>query len=72
MEDMIIVDNSIVCFAFNLDNGVPISPYIGDNDMDEELIFMVSYLEDAYNFQDIRQPNISNFRLSEIQQKARS
>ncbi len=72
IEDMIIVDNSIVCFAFNLDNGVPISPYMGDNPMDEELIFMCSYLEDVYHHEDIRVGNMQNFKLSEIQQKARS
>ena len=53
LKDMIIIDNSIVCFAFNLDNGVPISPYMGDNELDEELIFLLSYLEDAYHFEDI-------------------
>ncbi len=66
MEDMIIVDNSIVCFAFNLDNGVPISPYLGDNEMDEELIFMTSYLEDVYHYKDVREANRKNFKLSEI------
>lgn len=71
MEDLIIIDNSIVCFAFNLDNGVPISPYLGDNDLDEELIFLTSYLEDVYHFEDIRVANIANFKLSEIQRTAR-
>ena len=72
IEDIIIVDNSIVCFAFNLDNGVPISPYMGDNDMDEELIFMTSYLEDAYTYKDIREANRENFKLSEYQRQART
>ena len=27
-ENMILVDNSIVSFAFNLDNGVPIAAFI--------------------------------------------
>lgn len=71
MEDMCIVDNSIVAFAFNLDNGVPINDFRGDEPMDEELIYMTSYLEDIYHYDDIREPNISNFKLSEIQQNAR-
>lgn len=71
IEDMVIVDNSIVCFAFNLDNGIPISPYMGDNELDEELIFMASYLEDIYSFPDLRKANISNFNLSKIQLEAR-
>jgi Dullard-like phosphatase family protein len=71
MEDLCIVDNSIVAFAFNLDNGVPINDFRGDEPMDEELIYMTSYLEDIYHYDDIREPNISNFKLSEIQQNAR-
>jgi CTD small phosphatase-like protein 2 len=71
MEDMVIVDNSIVAFAFNLDNGVPINDFRGEEPMDEELIYMTSYLEDIYHYEDIREANINNFKLSEIQQSAR-
>lgn len=71
IEDMVIVDNSIVAFAFNLDNGVPINDFRGEEAMDEELIYMTSYLEDIYHYEDIREANIKNFRLSEIQQSAR-
>lgn len=70
-EDLVIVDNSIVAFAFNLDNGVPINDFRGEEPMDEELIYMTSYLEDIYHFEDIREANINNFKLSEIQQSAR-
>lgn len=28
LKDIVLVDNSIVSFAFNLDNGVPISAFI--------------------------------------------
>ena len=28
LSDVILVDNSIISFAFNLDNGVPISAFI--------------------------------------------
>ena len=71
LEDMVIVDNSIVAFAFNLDNGVPINDFRGDEPMDEELIYMTSYLEDIYHYEDIREANIKNFKLSDIQQSAR-
>ena len=71
LEDMVIVDNSIVAFAFNLDNGVPINDFRGEEPMDEELIYMTSYLEDIYHYEDIREANIKNFRMSEIQQSAR-
>ena len=39
-----IVDNSIVSFAFNLDNGVPIDDYLGNELEDKELLFLLSFL----------------------------
>ena len=47
-EDMIIVDNSILSFAFNLDNGVPINSYNGTEKDDKELLYLISFLEEAY------------------------
>ena len=40
---MIIIDNSCLSYALNIDNGVPILPYY-DNDRDEELKHMTYYL----------------------------
>jgi CTD small phosphatase-like protein 2 len=53
MKDIVIVDNSIVSFAFQLSNGVPISAFVGQPN-DEELLFMVTLLEEIYSFDDIR------------------
>ena len=47
MKDIVIVDNSVVSFIFNMDNGVPIADFRGQSN-DEELMFMVSYLEDLF------------------------
>ena len=44
LADIVIVDNSIVAFGYQLDNGVPISSYIEGN-RDEELIYLEAYLE---------------------------
>ena len=44
ISEMIIVDNSIISFAFNLNNGIPIKAFVGDGN-DDELLFMVTYLE---------------------------
>lgn len=44
---MIIVDNSIISFAFNLSNGVPIKAFLGDKN-DDELLFMVTFLEELF------------------------
>ena len=50
---MIIVDNSIISFAFDLDIGVPINSYMGNEEVDKELLYMISFLEDAF-YKDIR------------------
>ncbi len=44
---MIIVDNSILSFAFDLDNGVPINSYMGTEEEDKELLFLYSFLEEC-------------------------
>jgi TFIIF-interacting CTD phosphatase-like protein len=64
---MIIVDNSIVSFAFDLDNGVPINSFMGTEDDDRELLFLYSFLEEAAAVKDVR-PNIKEaFKLSYLQ-----
>lgn len=66
-KNMIIVDNSIVAFAFDLDNGVPINSYMGVEVDDKELLFLYSFLEELADQPDVR-PNIQNaFRLSYLQ-----
>jgi len=47
-ENIVIVDNSIVSFAFDLDNGVPIQSFMGTEKDDKELLFMQSFLEEAF------------------------
>ena len=43
-KEMVIVDNSIISFAFDLSNGIPIKAFLGEKN-DEELLFMVTFLE---------------------------
>ena len=56
-KNIIIVDNSIVSFAFDLDNGVPINSYMGTEVDDKELLFLYSFLEELADQSDVR-PNI--------------
>ena len=51
-KDVCIVDNSILSFAFDLENGVPISSYNGNEEDDKDLLYLVSFLEQAF-YQDI-------------------
>ena len=66
-EHMCIVDNSILSFAFDLDNGVPINSYIGNEEDDRELLFLYSFLEEAAKASDIRDSIRDSFKLSHLQ-----
>lgn len=63
-ENIIIVDNSIMSFAFDLDNGVPIQSFMGDETDDKELLFLISFLEEAIYTQDVRPSIREAFKLS--------
>lgn len=66
-EEMVIVDNSIVSFAFNLDNGVPINSFVGTEPDDKELLFLYSFLEELASVPDVKKPIADAFRLSYLQ-----
>jgi TFIIF-interacting CTD phosphatase-like protein len=42
------VDNSILSFAFDIDNGVPIQSFMGTEEDDKELLYLMSFLEEAF------------------------
>ena len=66
LKDMLLVDNSVHSFGFQLDNGVPIIPFYSD-DKDQELVHLASYvLSRAFN-DDVRPQNSSTFQLKELQ-----
>jgi CTD small phosphatase-like protein 2 len=67
IKDIVIVDNSIVSFAFQLSNGIPISSFTGAAD-DEELLYMVTLLEEIYSFEDLRPQLEQRFKLGELMQ----
>lgn len=61
--NMVIVDNSILSFAFDLSNGVPINSYIGNEDEDKDLLYMVSFLTEAFYQNDMRKACEEAFNL---------
>jgi len=63
---LIIVDNSILSFAFDLVNGVPINSFKGDIE-DDELVYLYSFLQDAFYNQDIRNACEESFKLQSLQ-----
>lgn len=56
LKNIIIIDNSVISFTYNLDNGLPILPYY-DSDHDYELIFLTGYLNFIFEFEDLREAN---------------
>ena len=65
IKDIMIVDNSIISFAFNLENGIPIKAFLG-NENDDELLYMVTYLEEIFVKDDVRTHIRETFRLVEF------
>ena len=67
LENIILVDNSIISFAFNMDNGVPCSAFYRWTKNDEELLYLHSYLDDIFHEDDILLFNKKKFELRAIQ-----
>ena len=53
LKDVVIIDNSILSFAYQLENGIPIVPYYEGKE-DDELIFLSSFLINISNEKDLR------------------
>lgn len=53
LKDIIIVDNKIESYSSNLDNGIPISSYLGKND-DKMLKLLRKYLMKLKDKEDVR------------------
>ena len=65
-ENMIIVDNSILSFAFDLANGVPINDYMGNDPNVKDLLYLYSFLEQAFYESDVRKALDESFKLNYI------
>ena len=65
MEDLVIVDNAVYSFGFQLDNGIPIIPYYDDPE-DEELYHLIPYLDILAESDDVREKNREAFQLREM------
>jgi Dullard-like phosphatase family protein len=61
-KDILIVDNSVMAFAYDLDNGIPILPYY-DAEKDLELLFVAYYFESIYECDDLRVINKEYMKL---------
>ena len=65
LKNIIIVDNLVHSFGFQIENGVPILEWNG-NKKDVELKYLIDYLLEAKNYDDVRECNRERFRLMEL------
>lgn len=65
MKDMVIVDNSVYSFAFQIDNGIPIIPFYKDPN-DEEMLHLIYYLNCLATAEDVRVQNRAAFELYKL------
>ena len=62
LKDIIIIDNSILSFAYHLNNGIPVVPFY-DSQIDKELLLLSYYLISIVNYNDLRVANQENIKL---------
>jgi hypothetical protein len=62
---MVLVDNSVLSFSLQVNNGVPILPYFSDR-ADEELLHLLYYLECLVPLHDVRNHNREAFGLTKL------
>lgn len=67
LDDILIVDNMIYSFAFNLENGIPILNYVGDKN-DVEMLHVMQYLKSLKNCENLRLENEKVYNLNYIYQ----
>lgn len=44
LKNALIIDNQVYSFALNLENGIPIVPFMGESD-DTELLRIIKYID---------------------------
>jgi CTD small phosphatase-like protein 2 len=65
LEDLVIVDNMVYNFAFQLDNGIPIRSWKED-EADRELVLLCDYMKKLAAVPDVRELNAQTFRLKTL------
>ena len=65
LNNIIIVDNSIISFANHLDQGIPIPSFFGNKD-DNMLLFLLNFLKELSAENDIKASLIKHIGLSKL------
>lgn len=71
LHNMVIIDNSVLSFAFHLDNGIPILPFY-NNKEDVEMESLKNYLTKLAKCDNLTISNGSNFNLKALLEEAQN
>ena len=71
LKNIVIIDNSVLSFAYHLNNGIPIVPYY-DSEEDSELSILGYYLLSIYHYDDLREANKIHIRIDLYLEKAKN
>ncbi|TNV70894.1 hypothetical protein FGO68_gene4802 [Halteria grandinella] len=66
LKDMVLVDNSVFSFAYQLENGVPIVSFYRQPPQDEEMLHLIYYLSVLGGVNDVRTQNVQAFELHKL------
>jgi hypothetical protein len=69
IDQMIIIDNSVLSFAFHLNNGIPILPFYSNKD-DIEMNFLKNYLTKLSKYENMIDQNGLTFNLKAVLEQA--
>jgi len=69
LNKIVIIDNSVLSFAFHLDNGIPILPFY-DSRNDNEMRVLVNYLMYLSSVDDIREENRKFIKMEYLLKRA--
>ena len=59
LKNIVIIDDKVTSFAFQLYNGIPVTPFSGEPG-DDEFKFLITYLQELYEYEDLRHGNKKN------------
>ena len=62
LKDLVLVDNAVYSFGYQIENGIPIAPYYYHKS-DVELKMLVPYLKSLASARDVREVNRKTFKL---------